>query len=229
MKKIVGILLILMSMLCLFACGDKFDEDYVYDGHSLVGKWQEEDYDESGYISYEFFDDGKFEMKEYSYGIELHSEVGTYTAEGNKFVVTFKNYDGTYQYVENKFCITEDNELVMIYLDKENEMEEKEMVLIPFEIDFVESNAQVVGTWEDIAHEGELWKFNKDYTGTISNGSETYAIRYSVHDDYLYIATELIPGAVDNLIEYEFDIDDGILTIEAEVNNIDIELSFRRK
>ena len=114
MKKILLLSLIALSLICLFSCGSKFDEDYVYDGHSLVGKWQEEDYNEEYYITYEFFEDGRFEHCQYAYGIETAKAEGTYTAEGNKFVVEFKNYDNTSSYVENKFCITENGELIMI-------------------------------------------------------------------------------------------------------------------
>ena len=229
MKKIIILSLVILTIACLFSCGSKFDEDYVYDGHSLVGKWQEEDYERSFYITYEFSNDGKFEQKQYSYGIEVRAEKGTYTAEGNKFTVEFKNYDGTTSYVENKFCITEDGELVMIYLDEANQMEEKEMILVPFDIIHSETDTALIGSWEDKANEGEIWTFNSDFTGTIFGGGYTYKFYYSIIDDNLYIANEFIEGTLNDLVEYEYEIKGGSLTIEAEINGTDIELSFNKR
>ena len=229
MKKLLLISLVVISVFCLFSCGSKFDEDYVYDGHSLVGKWQEEDYDESFYITYEFFADGKFEQRQYSYGIETSWSQGTYTAEGNKFVVEFKNYDNTSSYVENKFCITEDRELVILYLDEKNQMEEKEMVLVPFNITHSETDQKLLGTWEDAAHEGEFWTFNNDFTGTIFGGGYTYKFYYSIHDDTLYIANELIEGTLNDLIGYEYEISGSTLTIETEISGTDVKLSFNKR
>ena len=233
MKKILILTLLILSALCLFSCScsgfDKFDEDYVYDGHSLIGKWQEEDYDTSFYFTYEFFENGKFEQRQYRYGIEVTKSAGTYTAEGNKFVVEFKNYDGTSSFVENKFCITEDGELVMVYLDEQNQMEEKEMVLVPFNITHSETNSTLLGAWEDSSRPGEIWTFNSDFTGTIFGGGYTYKFYYSVHDDMLYIATELIEGSLDSLVGYEFEIDGSVLTIEAEINDTAVKLSFNKR
>ena len=231
MKKTLILFLLLITALCLFSCGEleKFDENYVYDGHSLVGKWQEEDYDRSFYITYEFSKDGKFEQKQYRYGIEVRSESGTYTAENNKFIIEFKNYDGTSSFVENKFSITEQGELVMVYLDQSNQMEEKEMILVPFDIAHSEADTELIGSWEDKANEGEIWTFNSDYTGTIFGGGYTYKFYYSVLGGKLYIANELIEGTLNDLVEYEYEIDGTSLTIEAEINKTDISLSFNKR
>ena len=230
MKKILCVLLLSALVLCLFSCS-KFDESYVYDGHSLIGKWQEEDYEEELYLSYEFFKDGVFEQKTYKYGIEVAKAQGTYTANGSTLVVEFKNENGTSTFIENRFCITEDRELVMIYLDKENEMEEEEMVLIPFEIEFNEPDSELFGTWEDTQYENELWTFNKNGTISVSKiGARTEKWLYSVNDDTIYTIFDIGDGILlDTVIEWDYDIDDGILTMEAEINGTDVEKTFERK
>ncbi len=232
MKKILLLSVLLLCALCLFSCGDgldKFDENYEYDGHSLVGTWQEEEYDRSFYITYEFSADGKFKQKQYSYGIEVKSEEGSYSAEKNKFTVEFKNYDGTSSFVENKFCITEKGELIVVYLDEKNQMEEKEMVLVPLNIKHSDTDTDLIGTWEDKDNEGEFWSFNRDFTGTIFGGGYTYKFYYSIVDEKLYIANEFIEGTLNDLTEYEYEIDGSTLTIEAEINNTSVKLSFNKR
>ena len=88
---ISAIVLLIIAAICVTAClifgGSNFDENYRYDGHSLIGKWREKSYDEVSYISYEFYENGKVELKEYSYGIELKSTLGTYSVDVNKITV----------------------------------------------------------------------------------------------------------------------------------------------
>lgn len=232
MKRIACILLVLICSFCIFACS-KFDESYVYDGKSLIGKWCEEDYDEASYITYEFFKDGTAELREYKYGIEFSKDTGTYTVDKNVMIIKFvEEYSSSVYYVENKFSITEDGELVMVYLDKNDEMSEEEMVLVPYNIDFVEDNSSIVGTWEDKAHKGEYWTFKKDYTGTISaggGGGASYTFYYSVNDDCIYIANEFVPGIKNDLIRYDFDVDGDTLELETTINGTDVKLSFTRR
>lgn len=249
MKKLLSLFLICLSLFCLFSCGEDnnkdinagkddnsdayadytFNENYEYDGHSLVGKWQEKNYAAHSFVSYEFFENGDFEQVSYQYGIEFDRSKGTYTVEKNKFIVAFKNYDGTTEYVENKFNITDKGEILMLYLDLSNQMVEKKMVLVPFNIKLSEGTGAVLGTWEDKAHEGEFWKFNDDLTGIIYGNGYTYNFHYTIHNGKLYIANELIPGVMNDLVEYTFTVKDNVLTISAKINGTNISLSFNRR
>ena len=229
MKKIICTTALFICLLCLFSCGSKYDPDYVYDGHSLIGLWCEEEYDPAGYYTYEFTQDSTMVLKYYRYGILFDSSVGKLSVETNKFIVEYENYDGTKTYNENKFSITEDNELVVVYLDEQNEMEEEEMVLVPYCVDFVEDNSSVVGSWEDTQRPGEVWTFNKDYTGSIFGNGYTYKFYYSINDDSLFISNELIEGTLNDLIEYHFSVKDNRLSIDAKINGTSIGFTFERK
>lgn len=243
MKRIICFIVACLSLFCLFSCGNKdgdnsdlykdyvFDENYVYDTEKkpLVGKWQEKAYGIHSYVSYEFFADGRFEQVSYQYGIEFNRSEGTYTVDKNKFVVAFPKYDGTVEYVENKFNITDKGEILMLYLDLENQIVEKKMVLVPFEIKPSEDTSAIVGTWEDKAHEGEFWSFKEDLTGVIYGNGYSYNFHYTIHNGRLYIANELIPGIMNDLVEYKFDAKGGSLTISANINGTSISLSFNRR
>lgn len=217
MKKIICVLLILCCFVPLVSCS-KFDEDYVYDGHSLIGKWMEKDYDEEYYISYEFFEDGRIETVDYSYGIQIDSSVGTYTVDKNVLVARFvDNYSGSVQYVENRFSMKDDL-LVMLYLDSSNQMEEKEMILVPFDVDFNEGDEELYGTWQDKNNPNEIWTFNDDFTGTasIKDYEITYHLRYSVNGKKIYISYEPIEGVFEGIVEMKYKIKDDTLTIKGE-------------
>lgn len=249
MKKIISVFVICLSLFCLFSCGDNsnkdinagkddnsnayadytFDENYEYDGHSLVGKWQEKSYATHSYVSYEFFEDGRFEQVSYQYGIEFNRSEGTYTVDKNKFIVAFPRYDGSVEYVENKFNVTDKGEILMLYLDLENQIEERKMVLVPFNIKPSEDTSSIVGNWEDKAHEGEFWKFNEDLTGIIYGNGYSYNFHYTIHNGKLYIANELIPGIMNDLVEYKLDVKGDTLTISAKINGTSISLSFNRR
>ena len=229
MKKIICLAVVATCIFCLFSCGSKFDPNYEYDGHSLVGIWCEEDYSPSEYYTYEFTAENTMILRYYHYGILFDTSVGSLTIGKNVFTVTYENYDGSKTYVENKFCITEDGELVMVYLDASNEMEEVEMVLVPCNIDFVEDNSAVIGTWEDTERPGEFWTFNKDYTGSIFGNGYTYKFYYSVNDDSIFIANEFIEGALNDLIEYEFSVKGDKLSIGTTINGTSIKFTFERK
>ena len=49
MKKLILISVLAIIACFMISCGSKYNKDYVYDGTSLVGKWQEEDFDEKYY------------------------------------------------------------------------------------------------------------------------------------------------------------------------------------
>ena len=232
-SSIVAVIGIVCLCIFLFAGGSEFDENYVYDGKSLLGKWCEEDYEESSYISYEFFENGTVELVEYSYGIEMKKIVGTYSVKVNEIIIDYEKYNGNIEHSENKFCITESGKLVIIYLSNNDQITEEEMVLIPFDVKFNEDNSEIVGLWEDSANPGEYWTFNKDYTGTVSTIVDKdekfeYGLVYSVADGYFYIAFEFVPGVKQYLVEFEYEVDGDTLYLEGEFNGEVLEYTFKR-
>ena len=236
MKKktiiISAVVLLIIAAVCVVAClifgGSDFDENYQYDGHSLIGKWREKGYEEVSYISYEFFEDGKVELKEYSYGIELKTTLGTYSVDVNKITVDYELYNGTVEHSVNKFCITDDGELIIIYLSEANQMTEEEMVMVPYDIKFNEDNSDVVGKWEDTENPGEYWTFNKDYTGTVSTEGFSYKLYYSIKDDSFFMAYEFVEGSKEALVEFEYEIDGDKLYLTGDIDGTVIEYTFKR-
>ena len=230
MKKIICILLLSICIFGLISCGDiEFDENYVYDGTSLIGKWYEKDYDESYYISYEFFDGGKIEQTEYYYGIEFSTVSGTYTVDTNRISIDIERYDGTKVHYENKFCINEKKELIIVYLSEKDQITEEKMVLVPFKSDFNEGDPALIGTWEDKDNPGELWKFNGDYTGEIFNEKSSYKMYYSVNDGNIYMAYEFVEGVRQNLVEFDYKIKGDTLELKCKIDGTKVEYSFERK
>ena len=69
MKKLILISVLAIIACFMISCGSKYNKDYVYDGTSLVGKWQEEDFDEKYYKIYDFKADGTVTFSYYTYGI----------------------------------------------------------------------------------------------------------------------------------------------------------------
>lgn len=227
MKKIICLMLICICVIGLVSCSD-FDKDYVYDGHSLLGKWREKEYKDSYYISYEFFDNGEVVLNEYNYGIEMSSIIGKYSVETNKILIDVTNYDKTVVHYVYKFCITDKSELIVIYLD-DDQMKEKEMTLVPYDIEYNEDNSKIVGKWEDTNNKGEYWTFNENYTGTISNDEVSYKMHYSIKKNKMYMAYEFVDGVKQGLVEFEYKIKDDTLTIEGSFDGKKLEYTFERK
>lgn len=228
MKRIICFLLVCVCALGVCACS-KFDKDYVYDGTSLIGKWCEADYEDAGYISYEFFEDGRVINATYNYGIEMSRIEGKYTVDKNEILIDVTRYDGTNMHYEHKFCITDKGELVILYLSDDDQMTEKEMVLVPYDVDFNEDNSKLKGSWEDTENKGEIWTFNEDYTGTISNREYSYKMYYSVKGKKIYMAYEFVDGVKQSLVEFKYKVDGDMLKITGEIDGEKIEYTFERK
>ena len=227
MKKIICLAVVATCIFCLFSCGSKFDPNYEYDGHSLVGIWCEEDYSPSEYYTYEFTAENTMILRYYHYGILFDNSVGSLTIGKNVFTVTYENYDGSKTYVENKFCITEDGELVMVYLSKQNDMEEMEAIYIPYEMEYNKENP-LLGTWENTAVEDELWIFDEEFVVTMPNEIKTEKMAYSVNNNKLYLLYMIDPGEhklySDTPIIFTFDIEGDTLTLDG-----DIDYTFKKK
>ncbi|MBO5312330.1 MAG: hypothetical protein J6B29_00045 [Clostridia bacterium] len=229
MKRIIWVLALLVLCIGLSSCDKSlFDENYVYDGTSLLGKWQSEDKEDGYYYSYEFFDNGKVEWKEYSYGIEFSVELREYTAQGHEITLKATRYDGTVSTEKNKFTITEDGKLVIVYLDADA-MTEKESVLVPFENDFNEDADRIFGSWEDRDNPGEIWSFNEDFSGSIADDKNSYTIYYSVKDKRLYIAYEFVPGVKQSLVQYDMDLDGDTLSLKCKIEGETVKYVLERK
>ena len=118
MKKLVFILMAVLFALMLVSC-DEYDKDYVYDGTSLVGKWQEEDYEEGLYKIYEFKSDGTVTYTFYTFGIvygdDLNGVTQEYWVEGNNTLVLVDNYNNGANKIETRvnFSIDENKKLVL--------------------------------------------------------------------------------------------------------------------
>lgn len=223
MKKIIFTLILVSLALCLFSCGEKFDENYVYDGTSIVGTWQEEEIDYAGYYTYSFSKDGKMELKQFVYGIEVSADVGTYTVDGNTLEVTFPEENGADSLVKNRFSITEDGELVMVRLSTVNEIEEVETVYVPFEPVFnLENN--LIGTWENTEVENELWIFDENYEITLPNEEKSEKMLYSVDEDKVYMLFLIDSGENKIILEtpiiFEYELDGDTLKLFGEVDYV---------
>ena len=218
MKKFVCALLVFILVLSFTACS-KFDENYVYDGKSLIGKWCEEDYNESYYLTYEFFDNDTVLLNEYYYGIEYSSTLAKATIGKNTIDINVTGFNGAVTNYHQKFCITEDGELVFIYLSDKDQITEEELVLVPYEPKFNKDNSPLVGKWEDTQNPGEYWSFNKDYTGNVEGAGKageinSYNLYYSLLDDKIYLAFEFVPGVKQSIVEFDYEIDGNTLTLE---------------
>ena len=229
MKRLACVFLICVCLLAIASCGSKFDKNYVYDGESLVGKWCDKDYKASGYETYEFFENGKVELTEYYYGIEFKTVSGVYTVDKNVVEIDITGYDGTVAHYEHKFCITDKDELIIIYLSEKDQMTEEEMTLTRFNNDFNQGNQSLLGVWEDKENPGEMWTFNADFTGTISNEQSSYKMHYSVHDGKIYMAYEFVDGVKQGLVGFDYKIKNNTLELKSEIDGTKIEYSFERK
>ena len=226
MKKLFSLTFLCLLTLCLFSCGSLYDEGYVYDGNALVGKWQEKALNEEYYITYEFLSDGTLIQAAYVYGIEIEREVGRYEAEGSALTLIFDD-NGTPVSIENKFTVTEDGELVMVYLSKQNQMQEMEAVYIPYEMEYNQENP-LLGTWENTEVKDELWIFDKDFVVTMPNEIKTEKLAYSIKGNKLYMLYMIDPGEhklySDTPVVFTFEIDGDTLELDG-----DIDYTFKRK
>ena len=119
MKKVLIFMLLVictLSLLTLIGCGDLYNEDYVYDGHSLVGKWVDEELNSNSYDVYEFIDETKVILTTNCRGIELDKLEGTYSVTNNNQIVIQSEFGKEYI----NFSITKDGRLILLVLDDMN-------------------------------------------------------------------------------------------------------------
>lgn len=222
MKRLLFIILALCALLVLFSCGSEYNKDYVYDGVSLIGKWQESSLDENYYQTYEFFENGSVVCSSYSYGIWLQSIEGQYRIEGkNTIILTYA--DGIIN--ENRFSINEGKRLVIQTVDG---VEAQELILVPYEPIFNLTNP-IVGSWVSTDNENEVFTYNEDFTGKIYNEKNEYIFDYAVKDSYLYMSYEFIEGFHQGISITKFEINGNILTLSGNTEDEQIILTFERQ
>jgi len=117
--KVIPILMFLLSFVLLTSCND-YDEDYVYNGEALIGKWQETDFDEGFYKTYDFKADGTVICATCIYGMMPEGSVAAeYRVDGTNTLILTENINGKKIVTRMKFSINEDNVLVLV--DEQNE------------------------------------------------------------------------------------------------------------
>lgn len=229
MKRLfVAIILFAIALgICACGCSDgyvsKYDENYKYDGKALVGLWQENEHDDQFYQTYEFFSDGKVVCTSYSFGIEMQHIDAEYSVDGdNTLVISWGN-----GYTDrNDFSITDDNILVLCQVidSKTSEME-----LVPYNLEFNKSNEALLGSWASNDNKSEIFTFNQDYTGVVTNGSSTYSFEYSTKGSSLFFSNQIIEGFKEAVETVDYKVEGDILTLSGkDADNKEVILTFER-
>ena len=141
-KLLLSLIMVIIVCVALTGCGD-YDKDYVYDGVSLVGKWQEADLDEGNYKVYEFYADGTVTYASCIYGMVPDGYVtAKYKVEGNNTLVLTERLNGKIMVSRMKFSISEDNVLVLVDEKTEDEINKLE----PYKLGYDEPSP-IKGKW----------------------------------------------------------------------------------
>ncbi len=181
MKKLILGIFALLFVLLACSCGcSKFDKNYVYDGKSLIGVWQEKELDDQQYQTYAFYEDGKIIKTVYSFGIEMQKIDATYTVEDDNIIIIKQDF-GTDM---NNFSISRKKLLVLrpLFGTKDDEIE-----LVPYKSEYNKSN-DIVGSWRSTSNKSEVFTFNSDYTGKASSTVGEDSFYYSLKDSSLFIS-----------------------------------------
>lgn len=182
MKKLILGMVLLIVILSACACGcSKLDKNYVYDGKSLVGAWQEKNLDDQQYQTFEFFSDGTIIKTIYSFGIEMAKTEATYEVEDDNILI-IKQASGTDM---NNFSISRKNVLVLcpLFGTKDDEIE-----LVPYDSAYNKSNSDILGTWRSADNKTETFTFYEDYTGKAASTVGEDNFLYSLKDGNLFIS-----------------------------------------
>ena len=232
-KTLIFIILILctLSLTTLVGCGDIYDEDYVYDGNSLIGKWVDDELDSNSYDVYEFIDETKVILTTNCRGIELDKIEGTYTVTDNNQIVIDSDFGNEYI----RFSITKDGRLVLLVLDDMNRPAEGERIMKKYDLKYNNGENKLLGTWKSLDDENEKFIFNEDFTGK-SVGLNTkgepaeYKIYYSYTENEINIIIEYMIGYEEMVKTANYKIADNILTMYGEDKDGNkIEIKFERE
>lgn len=190
-----------------------YNSKYVYDGISLVGRWQEaEDFDNSFYKIYDFKTGGKVVTSIYVYGIEaVRDELSTYRVEDKNTLIITYTINGNPQNSEVKFSISEDMSKLVLRDGGKNTVLEK------FNLEYNKDDS-IFGEWKN--SDGG-YTFNADYTGKVNDTSKTNNTVFSTKNNtlYLFIDENLIVPDNDYglsekyVLEYKYEIKGDTLTL----------------
>ena len=196
MKRIVVSFALICVVLCLFACDkseavdeNAYNENYEYDGTSLVGKWREEGYIDDQYQIYEFGSDGRVSCTLYSFGIEIGRLEATYSIEGSNTLVINWNEN---QVDKNNFSISKNNVLVITQIASAST---QEMRFVPYDLKYNISNEELCGSWRSNSSTGEIFTFYEDYTGRVSGLGEAYDFLYSTNESTIFMSFDFVGGS----------------------------------
>ena len=233
MKKIILILslaMCLISITLLMGC-DLYNEDYVYDGSSLIGKWMDDDLDPNSYDVYEFVDNETVILTTNCRGIELDKLEGKYTVTDNNQIVIQSKFGKEYI----RFSITKKGKLVLIVLNDMNLPAEGERVMKKYDLDYNKGENNLIGTWKSLDNPNEKFIFNSDFTGKsvgLSQKEEIveYKYYYSYKNDEVNIIIEYMIGYEEMVKTSKFKIENNILTMYGEdKEGKKIEIKFERE
>ena len=227
MKRFISIFLVILSLsFVLISCGNKskYDKNYVYDGVSLVGKWQENPQNDEYYQVYEFTSDNKITLSAYSYGILMQQIDATYKVEGNNTLAVTWGQD---DYVDrNNFSITKDGEIIITQVIAS---ETSEMELVPYNLTWNTDNSKIVGTWASNDYSGEIVEFRSDYTLRVKGSGDTYTIDYATNGDVVAFGGEFIENFKEDVNVMTYEVEGEILTLTGKgENNASVVLTFTR-
>lgn len=215
----------LTTLLC--ACGDKYvsqyNENYVYDGVSLVGKWREGEHSDEYYQVYDFEND-KVTLTAYSYGIMMQEITADYSVEGNNTLVI--SWGNGYT-DKNKFSITG---APVVVITQVADSQTNEMELVPYDLDWCKDNSRLVGTWVNNDNANETFTFNSNYTLYVEGEFDSYTMNYATKGDTLAIGVEIVNNFKEdvNILTYKVEGDALTLTgVDKDKNEIAI--SFTRE
>ncbi len=219
MKKIVAIVSIIICVItAMLLCScDLYDEDYIYDGSSLIGKWVDEDLNSNSYDVYEFIGNENVILTTNCRGIELERLEGTYTVEDNNKIVINSKFGKEYI----RFSITKDGRLVVLTLNDLDRPAEEERVMVKYNLEYNNGENKLVGTWKSKDNENEKFIFNEDFTGKsvgLSSKGEVveYKLYYSYKNTELNIIIEYMIGYEEMVRTTEFKIENNILTMSGK-------------
>lgn len=232
-KTLILIILILctLSLTTLVGCGGLYDEDYVYDGNSLIGKWVDDELDSNSYDVYEFIDETKVILTTNCRGIELDRLEGSYTVTDNNQIVIDSDFGNEYI----RFSITKDGKLVLMVLDDMNRPAEGERVMKKYDLNYNNGENKLLGTWKSLDNENEKFIFYDDFSGKSvglnSKGEPAeYKIYYSYTDSEVNIILEYMIGYEEIVKTANYKIVDNILTMYGEDKDGNkIEIKFERE
>lgn len=153
MKKLILIAVLVICVCFIISCGSEYNKDYVYDGESLIGKWQETDFDEKYYKIYEFNGDGTVTFSYFTYGISYgdsySSRTQDYRVDGTNTLVLIEDFNGKNMESEFDFSINEDGRLVLHADDTDVN------ILEPYKLGYDDiDKSPVIGKWVDKTDKG---------------------------------------------------------------------------